>query len=393
MQIDIVNPNSISMTTTEFNKDRLDYLLALFGMSNDELLSILNEGRKKLFTLDELNGDTIQMSLLKKIDEIFKKGLSFYMDFSPIAISHSSKVLFRKKHFQADLSIEDKRIVDSFESLKVLLDGYRLLSDTASSEQPLKGSATISQSPQKVADKVRSCLLPDKQIKDHKEFLKGIIKKLARLNVYVFEFVETWNKREKASIDGFYISPNVIVLKRQQSYKREIFTLAHEIGHYLLGKEEIDSLDMAKVEERRMHNLEERWCNDFAFFLIAGDAVTELDKFDSYSEDVNMMIDHLSSTTHISRMAWYTRLAYDKKVPVKYYHAIIRQIEEETEERKIKEKEDKKKESGMARSPKPIISPLYMETMQHAFFNGLVSEAVFVKKLGIPKNQIDKYLC
>jgi Zn-dependent peptidase ImmA (M78 family) len=209
--------------------------------------------------------------------------------------------------------------------------------------------------------------------------------------VYVFEFVEAWNKKEKASIDGFYISPNVIVLKRQQSYKREIFTLAHEIGHYLLGKEEIDSLDMAKVEERRMHNLEERWCNDFAFFLIAGDAVNELDKFDSYSEDVNMMIDNLSSTTHISRMAWYTRLAYERKVPAKYYHAIIRQIEEETVERKLKEKEEKRKEPGIARSPKPIISPLYMETMQHAFFNGLVSEAVFAKKLGIPKNQIDKY--
>jgi Zn-dependent peptidase ImmA (M78 family) len=283
--------------------------------------------------------------------------------------------------------------VDSFESLKALLDGYRVLTDTASSEQPLKGNATLSQSPQKVADKVRSCLLPEIQIKDHKEFLKGIIKKLARLNVYVFEFVETWNKKEKASIDGFYISPNVIVLKRQQSYKREIFTLAHEIGHYLLGKEEIDSLDMAKVEERRMHNLEERWCNDFAFFLIAGDAVSELDKFDSYSEDVNMMIDHLSSTTHISRMAWYTRLAYERKVPAKYYHAIIRQIEEETVERKLKEKEEKRKEPGIARSPKPIISPLYMETMQHAFFNGLVSEAVFAKKLGIPKNQIDKYLC
>jgi len=379
--------------TTDFNKDRLDYLLALFSMSKDDLLSLLNDGRKKLFTIEELSGNTIHMSLLKKIDEIFKKGLSFYLDFSPITISHSSKVLFRKKHFQADLSIEDKRIVDSFESLKTLLDGYRLLTDTALSEQPLRGCATITQSPQKVADKVRSRLLPDKSIKIHKDFLKEIIRKLARLNVYVFEFVETWNKKEKASIDGVYISPNVIVLKRQKSYKREIFTLAHEIGHYLLGKEEIDSLDMAKIEERRQHNMEERWCNDFAFYLIAGDAVNELDKFGCYSEDVNMMIDHLSATTHISRMAWYTRLAYEKKVSQKLYHTIIRQIEEETEERKLKEKEEKKKVSGIARSPRPIISPLYLETMQHAFFNGLVSEAVFSKQLGIPKNKIDKYLC
>ena len=380
--------------TTEYNKARLDYLLELFSMSKDELLSLLNEDRKKLYTAEELSGDTIQMPLLKKIDDIFKKGLSFYMDFSPVSISHSSKVLFRKKHFQADLTIEDKRIVDSYESLKTLLDGYRVLTDTASSEQPLRGSATIDQSPQEVADKVRRRVIPDKPIKDHKDFLKGVIGRLSELNVYVFEFVETWNKKEKASIDGFYISPNVIVLKRQQSYKREIFTLAHEIGHYLLGKEEIDTLDMAKVEERRLHNTEDRWCNDFAFYLIAGEAVNELDKFESYSEDVNMTIDHLSATTHISRMAWYTRLAYEKKVPMRRYRLIINQIEEESQERQLREKEErKKKENGIGRSPKPIISPLYLRTMQHAFYNGLVSEAVFSKKLGISKHQIDKYLC
>lgn len=379
--------------TAEFNKDRLDYLLALFGMSKVELLSLLNEGRKNKYKLEDFSGDTIKMSLLKKIDEIFKKGLSFYVDFSPISISQSANVLFRRKHFQADLTIEDKRIVDSFESLKTLLDGYRILTDSASSVHPLKGSATIDTSPQKVADEVRSQLLPNKSIKDHKDFLKEIINRLSLLNVYVFEFVESWNKKEKASIDGFYISPNVIVLKRQKSYKREIFTLAHEIGHYLLGKEEIDALDMGKVEDRRIHNKEERWCNDFAFYLIAGNAVNDLDKFDSYSEDVNMMVDHLSATTHISRIAWYTRLAYEKKVPAKYYHAIIRQIEEETDVRERKEKEEKKKESRMVRSPRPIISPLYLETMQHAFYNGLVSEAVFSKKLGIPKNQLDKYLC
>lgn len=162
------------------------------------------------------------------------------------------------------------------------------------------------------------------------------------MNIYVFEFVETWNKKERASIDGFYIDPNVIVLKRQKSYKREIFTLAHEIGHYLLGKEEIDSLDMGKVEEQRMHNKEERWCNDFAFFLIAGNAVNELDRFDNYSEDINQTIDHLSATTHISRIAWYTRLAYDKKIPLKHYHAIIRHLEEEYEEKNTKRKRRKK---------------------------------------------------
>ena len=75
------------MTTTQFNIERLDYLLALFGMSKDELLSSLNEGRKKPISLDDIFGKDIKISLLRKIDEIFHKGLSFYLDFTPIDIN------------------------------------------------------------------------------------------------------------------------------------------------------------------------------------------------------------------------------------------------------------------------------------------------------------------
>lgn len=380
------------MTTTQFNKERLDYLLALFSMSKDELLSSLNEGRKKLIALEDIYGEEIKISLLKKIDEIFHKGLSFYLDFTPIDQNQTTKVFFRKSRFQSVLSMEDKRLVDSFESLKSLLDGYRTLTDSLSSEYHLHNSFTIECDPKKVADQVRDTLIPQKNIKDHRKFLKAVIANLAEINVYVFEFVETWNKRERATIDGFYLDPNVIVLKRQKSYKREIFTLAHEIGHYLLGVEDVESLDMSKVEKNRVSNKVERWCNDFAFYLIAGDAVNELDKYRSYSEDVNFTIDELSNSTHISKMAWYTRLAYNKIVPMPYYRGIIRDLEEEQAEKQRELKEEQKANSSNARAPKPIVSPLYLETMQYAFYNGLVSEASFCEQLKISPKQIDKFL-
>lgn len=379
-------------TMTEFNIDRLNYLLELYGMSNGELLSILNEDRKRLFTLEDISGNEIKISLLKKIDEIFKKGLSFYLDFSPIDLSQQTKVFFRKKQFHSDLSLEDKRIVDSFESLKSLLDGYRVLTDTSNLEHPLKSSAKITHNPQVVAKKVKDFFLPAKNISDHKKFLRAIIQKLAEINVYVFEFVEAWNKKEKATIDGFFINPNVIVLKRQKSYKREIFTLAHEIGHYLLGIEDIESLDMSRVENKRAQNKVERWCNDFAFYLIAGDAVDELERFKEYSEDLNQAIDMLSSTTHISRMAWYTKLAYEKVVPMRRYSAIIQQLEEEYEERQRERKEELRQKQSQAVAPRPIISPLYLETMQYAFYNGIVSESAFCEHLKIPQTKLDKYL-
>lgn len=380
------------MTTTQFNKERLDYLLTLFSMSKDELLSSINEGRKKLVTIEDIYGEEIKVSLLKKIDEIFHKGISFYLDFTPMDLNQRTKVFFRKSRFHSVLSMEDKRLVDSFESLKSLLDGYRTLTDTLSHAYHLHNSVTIERNPKEVADQVRDTLIPQKNIKDHREFLKAIIANLAEINVYVFEFVETWNKRERATIDGFYLEPNVIVLKRQKSYKREIFTLAHEIGHYLLGVEDVEALDMSKVEKNRESNKVERWCNDFAFYLIAGDAVNELDKYNSYSEDVNFTIDELSKSTHISKMAWYTRLAYNKIVPIRYYRGIIRELEEEHEEKQREIKEEQKNKTSNARAPKPIVSPLYLETMQYAFYNGLVSEATFCEQLKISPKQIDKFL-
>jgi Zn-dependent peptidase ImmA (M78 family) len=364
----------------------------LYDMSKAELLTILNKDRKKALTDKDIEGPEIKVSLLKKIDEVFQKGLLFYLDFTDTDVNNQSKVFFRKKRFHSKLSIEDKRIVDSFESLKSLLDGYRALTDTANVAYPLRKTASVEQSPQTVADRVRKQLLPEKNIKDHRPFLKALIEKMADLNVYVFEFVETWNKRDKATIDGLYLDPNVIVLKRQKSYKREIFTLAHEIGHYLLGVEDVESLDMSQVEEDRMTNRVERWCNDFAFYLIAGDAVHILESFKDYSEDLNQAIDRLSATTHISRMAWYTKLAYENVVPMPHYRNIMHQLEEETEERRQQHKEELQLKQSKATTPKPIISPLFLETMQYAYYNGLVSDATFCEQLKIPQGRLGHYL-
>lgn len=361
-------------------------------MSKNQLLAQLNEGRIKLLSWEDINGPEIKISVLKRIDEVFHKGLSYYLDFSPLHIDPNSKVLFRKKRFHSSLTIEDKRIVDSFESLKTLLDGYRVLTETDSKEYEFKGFASVMENPRVVADAVRIHLLPHKNIKDHKKYLQEIINKLADLNVYVFEFVETWNKRNKSTIDGFYLDPNVIVLKRQKSYKREIFTLAHEIGHYLLGVEDVEALDMSHVDRNRIDNKVERWCNDFAFYLIAGKSVDELNGYHGYSEDLNDAIDRLSASTHISRMAWYTKMAYENRMPMPKYHFIIKQLEDENEARQEEAKRELNNKLTSPRSPKPIISPLYLETMQYAYYNGLVSESAFCESLKIPKNKLEKYL-
>ena len=93
-------------------------------------------------------------------------------------------------------------------------------------------------------------------------------------------------------------------------------------------------------------------------------------------------------------MAWYTRLAYNNIVPIPFFRVIIKELEEEeAEKQQIKMLERPESKSSNARSPKPIISPLYVETMQYAYFQGLVSEAAFCETLKISQTEIEKYLC
>ena len=75
-----------------------------------------------------------------------------------------------------------------------------------------------------------------------------------------------------------------------------------------------------------------------------------------------------------------------------HYRGIIRNLEEEQAEKQRELNEEQKKDSSNARAPKPIVSPLYLETMQYAFYNGLVSEASFCEPLRISPKQIDKFL-
>lgn len=45
----------------EINKKRLEYLLALYKMSVDDLLSLLNKGRKRITGAADISGDSIDL--------------------------------------------------------------------------------------------------------------------------------------------------------------------------------------------------------------------------------------------------------------------------------------------------------------------------------------------
>ncbi|MDY5186053.1 ImmA/IrrE family metallo-endopeptidase [Helicobacter trogontum] len=69
--------------------------------------------------------------------------------------------------------------------------------------------------------------------------------------------------------------------KKATIKKKRDFTLAHELGRYLLNREHIDkNIFNANID------LEERWCNNFAFHLVANDETNELKNITK--DDINI---------------------------------------------------------------------------------------------------------
>jgi len=258
---------------------------------------------------------------------------------------------------------------------------------------------SITANPVEVAKEIRNYLYPNFS-SDLREFLKALITKFAKFNILVFEFIETWNKKDKANIDGFFLNPNVIVVKRQQSsFRREIFTLVHELGHFLLNEEEIEQLDYQQFCRTDL-SLVERWCNDFAYYFLAGDnvkiiqSIKQANSSNDYHHD---LLEEFSKRTHLSRIALFTRLLYEKKISHNDYKLIKNDFDERfkrkiEEDKKLRELEKEKGIKQRGSVPQPIKSPLLISTIQTAFYEGVLNEYEVCQRLKIKPDKLDKYI-
>ena len=390
------------MSIVALNINRLNHLLTLYGVTKGELLKRLNVKRKNLLAEKDIFNEEIKLSILKKIDSVFHKGLSYYIDPKEPTQSKEESIFFRKDNFNAKLNLGAKQIVTKFEEEKIAFSTLAKLSDFK-----IKRNVPvykITDNPEIVASEIRKTLYAQFNI-DKKEFLKNFISKFADNSILVFEFVETHNKKEKANINGFYLTPNVIVLKRnQKSFSREIFTLAHELGHYLLNEEEIDdNVSEINIEYNKLNKIE-RWCNDFAYYFLVGQyskSIDSLDNANSSNDYHHEIINEVSKHTHLSKISLYTRLLLSNKIsPLNYKQVtdeILASIKdwEEREKERLERERQKAIDEGrtpQASPPKPMISPLYLKTLQSALYNNLINEADFCRKLNVKPEKIEKYL-
>ncbi len=366
-------------------------------MTVGDLLTSISEGLINPITQEDIISKEIKVSHLKRIDKVFNKGLHFYLDPKSPEFSKDASIFFRKTQFGTDLNIGAKKIVNQFEDFKISLSTISKLAEI-NTERTLP-AFTIKQDPKTVASQIRSVLYPEFN-PNARDFLKALISKFAENNILVFEFVETWNKKEKANIDGFYLTPNVIVLKRHQaSFRREIFTLIHELGHYLLNEEEIEELDISNFANNNVSKIE-RWCNDFAYYFLAGEynnSFEKIKKADGSNDYQIELIENISTHTHLSKIALFTKLLFQNKLSQADYRNI--KSEEEENYRLRQEELSKQKEidklNGIPQrgsTPKPINSPLLISTIQTAFYEGVLNEYDVCKTLNISPDKLDKYL-
>jgi len=366
-------------------------------MSVDDLLVTINEGLKKRILEEDIFANQIHISHLKRIDKVFHKGLHYYLDPTSPEISKDESIFFRKQSFETELNIGAKNIVHQYEEFKISLSAIAKLAGV--DLKRMIPVFAISDPPYAVASELRSKYYPAFN-QDLKAFLKSLIYGFAERNILVFEFVETWNKKEKANIDGVFLQPNVIVLKRQQtSFRREIFTLIHELGHYLLSEEEVESLSLERLADVNMSRIE-RWCNDFSYYYLIGEydrlleGIRYADATNDYCHD---MIADISKKTHLSKIALFTRLLYRNKISVDSYELVRADFAERykvklEEERRMREIEKELGVEHRGSAPKPIQSPLLVTTIQTAFYEGVINEYDVCRTLKIKPEQIDSYL-
>jgi len=380
----------------EHNISRLKYLLKMYKLSAKEFLSIISNGLKNPITESDIFSERIEISYLKRIDKVFEKGIHYYLDPKAPENAKEASVFFRKDNFATDLNFRAKKIVSQFEELKISIAAIAKLADLDTKRKIPKFS--LNDNPEIIASEFRKILYPAFTSK-RRDFLKSLISKFAENNILVFEFVETHSRKEKANIDGFFLKPNVIVLKRHQSFRREIFTLAHELGHFLLEKEEIELLDYSVIADKHLSKIE-RWCNDFAYYFLIGEYGKDLKNLvrANSSNDYHYdLLRTISENTHLSQIALFTRLLFQNQISQKNYNIVRVDFEEQFkkyQEEKEREKELQKEQGIKQRGSiaKPIPSPLFISTIQAAFYEGIINEYEVCKKLNIKPENLNKFI-
>ncbi len=400
----------------KINPERLRFLIDLYKLSNEEFLSLLKgKNIKPVLTSQQLESVLhgklkVSESVLKKIDSVFERGLTWYISKRDLPGRENLSVFFRKDKFNSELNLGAIKKIEEYEKIKTEIDS---MCSYINYNAERKMQYSLSDDPKEVAAIVRQGFIKEEirlnrksifnsQLEDRK-FLEGLIRLIEEFNVFVFEFVDLKKKEElRSAFNGFYIRNNLIVIKRQDYFKREIFTLMHEFGHYLIDKEEIDKITGEELIDKSGDI--EKWCNDFAYYFLSGnyDAKLKVLSFASIENDFHEeTVKEIAFRTHLSSLALYTRMRINERISYADYERIkkdTKRIMQEIKESNAEELKQKKQlaelkgETYFIPPKKTIESKLYKELIKINYFEGNISESKVIESLNIKNKSIEEVI-
>jgi Zn-dependent peptidase ImmA (M78 family) len=331
----------------------------------------------------------IGVNWLKRIDKVFDCGLTWVTGKGGAPDRKKRSIFFRKEKFNTDFDFYSKKVVTRYEDLKFQIEALSKYINFDLKDK-IKERYSVKDNPVLVAEKMfnefnitKRALVAKGVIKnsrDDKTYLVNLIRVLEELNIFIFEHLEMPTKKDKVSFNGFFISPNIIVVKRQQKYlRREIFTLMHEFAHYLLNVEEVDDDDDDKLFASNSDV--ENWCHSFAYYFLLGDErglINELESANKNNDFYKVEIANIYNKTKLSYKSIYTNLLFTNKISRDGYKVIMDEINNNIRINKIREKieKDKNKDLGIAvfGVPKPIVSNIFKDLVVSNYFEGGINE-------------------
>ncbi len=330
-------------------------------MLNQELAA---EDRLTVPKLFEGKVNSVQ---LERLVEVSGKHLGFWAMTFPATGQYYRSILYRKNRFNRDLTHQDRLLVVQEE------DNAGLLIETCEElglrlRRKLPRFNVKKNAPSLAAYETLDLLGIRAEYANPRIFLKDMVAKLSDYNIVINEHIDSKSERGQSNLAGFFIKTRTIVFKRQRHRYRELFTLAHELGHYMLGNEYVDSSLSLDGNLKG----EEGWCNNFAFHLILGpERVQELDDLtDKQMHDARGVIARFAERHHISSLAIYYYFLREKRISLTEYN-----------EKKNFIKAASKKRGNLPLSKAlPLVSPLELGILCEACDREILTRSEVVRR-------------
>lgn len=143
--------------------------------------------------------------------------------------------------------------------------------------------------------------------------------------VGVFVFKESFDQK---TISGFCLKHEkfpIIYLNNRNTKARQIFSLAHELAHLLMGESSLSKLESIQSHGSPTHDRTEQFCNKIAaevllpdddFREVAAEYLAERDEIDGIA------VEHLANLYSVSREMILRRLLSMNRINIDYYNKI-----------------------------------------------------------------------